>query len=158
MAALEIPRFGALLAPFIGQVPAQAVPRFLALLEREAANRYRHWATLLPEHADTLLACANSEDEIADRIEAAFQLDPSLHDFVQAPLPGALDTYIAVFSDFDVWDQLRIQANAERQGAQAWRSIAERGADPSVLEALAKCSALEEASADLLDRLIGEHA
>jgi hypothetical protein len=158
MAALEIPRFGALLAPFIGQVPAPVVPRFLALLEREAANRYRHWAALLPEHADTLLACASSEDEIADRIEAAFDLDPSLRDLVHAPLPGAIETYVAVFSDFDVWDQLRIQANAERQGAQAWRSIAERGAAPGTLEALAKCSALEEASADLLDRLIAEHA
>lgn len=158
MSSLKIPRFGELLAPFISQVPAEARPRFLALLERGAAGRYRHWATVLPAHADVLLACATSEDEIADCIEAAFTLDASLHDLVHAPLPAALDAYLAVFSDFALWDQLRIQANAERQGAQAWRGIAARGVDPAALDALTRCSALEEASADQLDRLISEHA
>ena len=158
MTELEIPRFGALLAPYISQVPPETVPRFLALLERGAADRYRHWAALLPQHAEVLLACAASEDEIADRIEAAFTLEPSLRDAVNAPLSGALDTYVAVFGDFALWDQLRIQANAERQGAQAWRGIASRIEDATVLDALARCSALEEASADTLDRLIAEHA
>lgn len=158
MSSLEIPRFGELLAPFISQVPAEAMPRFLALLERGAAGRYRHWACLLPAHTDVLLGCAESEDEIADLIEAAFDLDASSHDLVHEPLPAALDAYLAVFSDLGVWDQLRIQANAERQGAQAWRGIAASGANPAVLEALARCSALEEASADQLDRLITEHA
>jgi hypothetical protein len=142
---LEIPRFGALLAPFISQVPTDAMPRFLALLERGAANRYREWAELLPAHADALLTCAASEDEIADRIEAA-------------PLPGAIDTYRNAFGGLDVWDQLRVQANAERQGAQAWRNIATRVDDPAVLDALATCSTLEEASADRLDELIATHA
>ena len=158
MSQLEIPRFGALLAPFISQVPSDAMPRFLALLERGAANRYREWAVLLPDHADTLLTCAASEDEIADRIEAAFTLDPSLRDTVQAPLPGAIDAYRRAFGALDVWDQLRVQANAERQGAQAWRNIATRVDDPEVLDALATCSSLEEASADSLDELIATHA
>ena len=155
---LEIPRFGALLAPFISQVPTDAMPRFLALLERGAANRYREWADLLPDHAEALLTCAASEDEIADRIEAAFTLDPSLRDTVNAPLPGAIDTYRKAFGGLDVWDQLRVQANAERQGAQAWRNIATRVDDPEVLDALATCSTLEEASADRLDELIAAHA
>jgi hypothetical protein len=155
---LEIPRFGALLAPFISQVPTDAMPRFLALLERGAANRYREWAAMLPDHADALLSCAASEDEIADRIEDAFTLDPSLRDVVSAPLPGALDTYREAFAGLDVWDQLRVQANAERQGAQAWRNIATRVDEPSVLAALAGCAALEEASADELDELIARHA
>ena len=126
MTELEIPAFGALLAPYIGQVPAEARPRFLALLERSAADRYRIWAGMLPEHRDVLLSCAASEDEIADRIEAAFVLDPSLHEVLHAPLAGARDTYYAVFEQYTVWDQLRLQANAERQGAQAWRNIAAR--------------------------------
>ena len=155
---LEIPRFGALLAPFISQVPPEAMPRFLALLERGAADRYREWATMLPDHAAALLSCAESEDAIADLIEAAFTLDPSLREAVAAPLPGAVAAYRAAFAGLDVWDQLRVQANAERQGAQAWRNIAKQIDEPTVLAALARCSALEEASADCLDELIAGHA
>ena len=158
MSQLEIPRFGALLAPFISQVPPDSMPRFLALLERGAANRYREWAEMLPDHADVLLSCAASEDDIADRIEAACTLDDMHRDVVTAPLPGAIDTYRKAFGGLDVWDQLRVQANAERQGAQAWRGIATRVGDQVVLDALAACSALEEASADRLDALIAAHA
>ena len=155
---LEIPRFGALLAPFISQVPPETMPRFLALLERGAADRYREWATMLPDHSEVLLSCAASEDAIADLIEAAFTLDPSLRDAVTAPLPGAVAAYRDAFGGLDVWDQLRVQASAERQGAQAWRNIAKQIDEPSVLSALARCSALEEASADHLDELIATHA
>jgi hypothetical protein len=158
MRELQIPSFGVLLAPFIGQVPPQALPRFLALLERGAAERYRYWAELLPQHAQVLLRCAASEDEIADRVEAAFALDPALHDALRAPLPDARAAYYAVFHGLDVWDQLRIQANAERQGAQAWRTIAADLSDQRIIEQLAACSALEEASADRLDALIARHA
>ncbi|MEY4362071.1 MAG: hypothetical protein RL391_1377 [Actinomycetota bacterium] len=158
MTALEIPRFGELLAPFIGRVPGPAMPRFLALLERGAADRYRIWADQLPEHRNGLLECAESEDEIADRIEGAFALDESLRPALEAPLPEALSTYYEVFSAYDIWDQLRIQANAERQGANAWRGIASSHPDQAVIRILESCSVLEEASADYLDRLIAEHA
>ncbi len=158
MAALEIPRFGELLAPFIGRVPTEAMPRFLALLERGAADRYRVWADALPEHRAGLLECAKSEDEIADRIEAAFALDESLRPALEAPLPEAISVYYEVFAAYDIWDQLRIQANAERQGANAWRGIATRHPDPAVVRALEGCSALEESSADFLDELIATHA
>jgi hypothetical protein len=53
---------------------------------------------------------------------------------------------------------LRIQANAERQGAHAWRSIAAHHPDEYVVEVLHSCSALEELSADALDALIASHA
>ena len=158
MPELVIPNFGQLLAPFIGKVPATAMPRFLALLERGAAARYREWATMLPQHADVLGVCAAAEDEIADRVEAVFVLDESLRAELEAPLPDAKRTYYDVFSGMDVWDQLRVQANAERQGAQAWRTIGQQIEDESVLTALARCSALEEASADRLDDLIATHA
>lgn len=158
MPDLTIPDFGRLLAPQLGRVPAETLPRFLALLERGAADRYRVWAQALPEHAEVLLTCAAAEDEIADRIEAAFALDPSLREATEAPLPEARAAYVAAFDGHDVWDQLRIQADAERQGAQAWRTIAARVDDERVLAALAACSALEEASADRLDALIAAHA
>ncbi len=154
MAQLQIPNFGQLLAPFIGQVPPSIMPRFLALLERGAADRYREWAAMLPAHADVLLLCAASEDEIADRVESVFSLDEALRETLVAPLPGAKQTYYEAFSGMDVWDQLRVQANAERQGAQAWRNIAARTTDDRVIAELAACSALEEQSADRLDALI----
>jgi hypothetical protein len=157
MTETQIPNFGALLAPFIVQVGPELRPRFLALLERGAADRYRYWAEQLPEHADGLLACAAREDEIADRIEAAFSVGADDLPVLEAPLPGARATYLEVFDGRSNWDQLRIQANAERQGANAWRSTAATVTDPSVLEQLAACSALEESSADFLDALIATH-
>jgi len=158
MTDLQIPNFGALLAPYIGQVPPEAMPRFLALLERGAADRYRSWAEALPEHADELMICARAEDEIADRIESVFELDETLRPALEAPLPEAKRTYYDVFTGMDVWDQLRVQANAERQGAQAWRNIASRTTDQRVLDQLAACSTLEEASADRLDLLTATRA
>lgn len=155
---MEIPDFGALLRPYISQVPDAARPRFLALLERGAADRYRHWAGLLPDHADTLAVCAAAEDEIADRVEAMFALDPALSTVLTAPLPAATATYYDVFAGMEVWDQLRVQAGAERQGARAWRSIAAVHPDPSVCDGLEACSRLEEASADRLDALIATYA
>lgn len=154
MSELVIPNFGQLLDPYIGKVPAPAKPRFLALLERGAAARYREWVTMLPEHAEVLSTCAKAEDEIADRVEAVFTLDESLRAELEAPLPDAKRTYYDVFGGMDVWDQLRVQANAERQGAQAWRNIAASHPDAHVVQELAACSALEEASADRLDQLI----
>lgn len=158
MSQLEIPRFGELLSPYIGRVPAIAMPRFLALLERTAADRYRQWALDLPEHRDGLLQCADSEDEIANRIEGAFAIDESLRDELTAPLPEAKQVYYDTFSAYSIWDQLRIQANAERQGAQAWRNIASRHPDQRVIDVLESCSVLEESSADYLDALIAQHA
>jgi hypothetical protein len=155
---LVVPDFGALLGAYIGQVPVGTIPRFLALLERTAADRYRSWAEVIPEHAAILLQCAADEDEIADRIEAAFALDPTLREQLEAPLPAAKQTYYEAFSPYDVWDQLRMQADAERQGARAWRNIAARHPDPAVVEVLHSCSALEESSADAVDALIAAHA
>jgi hypothetical protein len=112
----------------------------------------------VPEHAEVLLTCSAAEDEIADRVEAAFALDPTLRDLLDGLLSGARETYYAAFNGYDVWDQLRIQADAERQGAQAWRGIAAVHPDPEVVAQLATCSALEEASADRLDALIAAQA
>jgi len=156
--SLSVPRFGELLAPYISRVPDGSRPRFLALLERGAAERYRGWAVEVPEHADVLLECSRSEDEIADRIEEAFDLDASLRHELYAPLPEATRAYHDAFAPHPLWDQLRIQANAERQGAHAWRSIAAQHHDPAVVGVLLGCSALEEASADRLDALIAAHA
>ncbi len=153
-----MPRFGELLGPYIARVAPETMPRFLALLERGAADRYRGWDEQLPEHRAGLMQCAASEDEIADRIDGAFALDDSLREQLIAPLPEALQTYYDVFAPLPIWDQIRIQANAERQGAAAWRGIASRHPDPAVIDVLETCSRLEESSADFLDDLIASHA
>lgn len=154
MTDLAIPRFGELLGPFIARVAPDTMPRFLALLERGAADRYRQWAEELPEHRDGLLRCAASEDEIADRIEGAFGLDETNRAQLEAPLPDAKSAYYAVFAPLSIRDQLRVQADAERQGADAWRGIASRTTDPEVIAVLTECSRLEESSADYLDDLV----
>jgi hypothetical protein len=154
MSQTDIPNFGELLAPFIGQVPAAALPNFLALLERGAAERYRLWAELLPEQREGLLVCAGREDQIADHADALFPIGPALREEIQAPLPAAKETYYAVFADLDVLDQLRIQANAERQGAAAWRAMVSADAPDAVNQTLESMAALEESSADFLDQLL----
>ena len=154
MNELHIPNFGELLAPYIDRVPGEALPNFLALLERGAADRYRGWAEMLPAERAGLLACANREDEIADRAEALFPLNPSLRDDVAAPLPEAKATYYRVFLDLDVYDQLRIQADAERQGAAAWRAMISDDVPKLTAAELEAIARLEETSADYLDALL----
>jgi len=112
---------------------------------------------MLPEHSEGLLRCAEAEDEIANRIEGAFAMDETLRDQLEAPLPDALKTYYDVFAPLDVWDQLRIQANAERQGAGAWERIAASHPNAEVIKVLNSCSELELTSADYLDALLAEH-
>jgi hypothetical protein len=151
---VEIPQFGALLAPVLSQVPGRARPRFLAMLERSAADRYRTWAVAAPEHRDVLLACAASEDEIADRIDAAFECDEATLADLRALLPQAQQIYLAAFDGMPVINQIRVQAAAELQGAMAWVHIAERLDDSARSDelrvVLAACSALEERSSQMV--------
>lgn len=121
-------------------------PRFLAMLERTAADRYRAWAEQLPQHRDLLLGCAGREDEIADRIEAAFAASEGELDRLRSLLPQAREIYYAAFDGVGVMDQLRMQADAELQGANAWRSVAKGVTDEAVRRELATCSELEEHS------------
>ena len=134
------------------------MPRFLALLERGAAQRYREWAVEIPEHSEVLVACARREDEIADRIDAVWPIDASLHDQLHAPLPAARELYYSVFIGLDPWEQLDIQADAELQGARAWRAIAENHPDPHVVDELMHCARLEEESSRELVRIITRRA
>ena len=139
MAELSIPDFGELLAPQIASVPEDAVPAFLARLERSAAQRYREWALQLPEHARGLLQCAQREDDIASRIDGlcpanrADQLQA-----IEAAIRPAVDSY------------------AERQGAAAWRAMLDDAPDEAAREVLEHCAQTEEASADYLDALLQE--
>lgn len=151
MSERAYPDFGALLAPHLEKIDDAARPLFLAALERGAADRYRRWAGEIESLSAGLLECAAREDEIATRVERLFPVDAEARQRVAAEMPGARDTYLAVFEDMAVEEQLLVQANAERQGAAAWRGIASQQRDPSVREALEACARLEEESALFLE-------
>ncbi|MEH6592372.1 MAG: hypothetical protein V7746_19055 [Halioglobus sp.] len=155
MSVVNIPDFGALLAEHIGSIPEPAVPAFLARLERTAADRYRMWAEALPEHAEGLLLCAAREDEIADRAEQIYPTtDPQHITAMDNAIGPAKDTYYKVFAELTPIEQMTIQANAERQGAAAWRAMIGPEPRKDTQTALEQVAKIEEASADYLDDLL----
>ena len=154
--ALEIPDFGELLRPTLGRVDVSLLPVLLAGLERGAAHRYRAWAEACPDPdaAQSLRACAAREDEIAERVERLFPVGASERERVESLLPAARDTFLAVFEPHPLRDQYRIQASAERQGAVAWRGLADSHADAALQSELRACAELEEQSAAALEKLL----
>ena len=154
MADIEIPNFGELLADHLGGVDADALPFLLSQLERTAADRYRHWAEEVPEQREGLLACAASEDEIADRAEALFPPSDAHRAQVAAMIGAAKAAYYAVFDGLSPAEQMAIQAGAERQGANAWKGL--EATHPGAAEELDAMSTLETQSADYLDGILGE--
>ena len=152
MSEIEIPDFGELLAEHLGAVPAEAYPYLLSQLERTAAARYRGWAEEVPEHSEGLMTCAEREDEIADRVEAIFPPTEEHRALVNSIIPNAKATYYAAFEPYTPVEQMTIQANAERQGANAWQNL--KAAYPDQAEALNALSAIELESANYLDALL----
>lgn len=149
MKTIDIPKFGELLAEHLGGVPAEAYPYLLSQLERTAADRYRLWAEDVPSHRDGLLQCAASEDDIADRVEAMFPPSDEHRALVSEIIPKAKATYYAAFEPYTPIEQMTIQANAERQGANAWQTL--KAAYPEKADELDQLSQIELSSADYLD-------
>ncbi len=149
---IEIPKFGELLAPYIGSVPPEALPFMLSQLERTAAERYRGWADQVPEHNKGLLACAAREDEIADRVEALFPPSDEHRRLVLETIPKAKALYYRAFEGYTPVEQMTIQANAERQGANAWQGL--KQAYPELSAEMDQLSTIELESADYLDALL----
>jgi hypothetical protein len=152
MSTVIIPDFGELLAQHLEQVPPEVLPYMLSQLERTAAARYRGWAEEVPEHRQGLLECAAREDEIADRVEAMFPPSDEGRALVTSLIPAARATYYDVFSGHSAHEQMTIQANAERQGANAWQGLKE--AYPHLSEKLDELSAIEISSAEYLDVIL----
>ncbi|MCX2980285.1 hypothetical protein EYC98_05305 [Halieaceae bacterium IMCC14734] len=156
MSAVEVPNFGELLAPYIGSVPEHAVPNFLALLERGAADRYRYWAEQLPDFSDGLNVCAASEDKIADIVESLFPIAEDLAAEIAGPLPDARQAYYSVFEPLTLKQQLQIQAAAELQGAKAWEAMLVDGMPAAMREGLEQCMKLERESSTYLYSIIDQ--
>jgi hypothetical protein len=152
MSDVTIPNFGELLAEHLGKMPAETLPYMLSQLERTAADRYRGWAEAVPQHREGLLACADREDEIADRVEAMFPPSDAGRALVADTIPAARATYYEVFDGHSPVEQMTIQANAERQGADAWQGLKE--GHPEFADQLDALSAIELQSADYLDSIL----
>ena len=127
----------------------------VALLESRSADRYREWAGQVAdaELARGLRACADREDDIAQRIRAKFAavLAPP-HDFDR--LAPRIQAEVAeLFGGYSREQQFQIQAQAERGGQQFWTDLAAGEKDESTKRLLLECAALEEGSAKFLESL-----
>ena len=149
-----IPNLGELLAPYLSAVPATSLARFLARLERGAADRYRYWASLLPAQAPGLLECAAREDEIACRADALFVVVVEDLPAIERALPQARDAYLQIFDRLEVSRQLQIQASAEREGSSAWLGLAEGANDALAKAELQALAALEIDNAEYLEQVV----
>ena len=149
-----LPDIAAMLGQFIGGVPQALQPRFLALLERAAGDRYEVWAKELPEHAAGLRACRGREIEIAETGERIFPLDADAKAKLDAPLASARETYLAILAELSPRDQLTLQSNGERAGGVAWRAFAAAVSDPGARADLERSAALEEANAAYLESVV----
>lgn len=153
----DTPNIGKLLAPHMANVPPESVPAFLCALERIAAGRYRDWSQHCePAQRDRLLACAAREDEIADRVLELLPARAEDQAAIEAALPAAGDVYRSLLAALSLHDQWRFQADAERQGAAAWRGIAGGQDDEKLATALEAVARLEEQSADELTAILAE--
>lgn len=153
VAAAEIERLS---GAILDTIPAAHRPLLLAMLERGAAKRYRHWATGAEADAerDALLACAEREESIAAVVEATIpNAESILPTFVQH-LPALRDAFARVYGDSPRLEQFGVQAAAERLGARLWRSFAADQADASTRASFLRCAELEEASASYLEGLL----
>ncbi len=154
MSPTEAPDFRLLLAQFIEKIPETSRPAFLAELERGAAERYRGWAKASPDNAAGLLACADREDEIAQRVDKLFPADAEGRASIESTVPEARIAYYEVLDCLSITEQWHVQASAERQGADAWRLLASQQSDEVVKQELLACADLEELSAAHLTRLL----
>lgn len=71
---------------------------------------------------------------------------------VDSMLPAARDAYYAAFDGYTPFEQMTIQADAEKQGAGAWQTL--KQAHPERATDLDRLTALELESAAFLDDLI----
>jgi hypothetical protein len=155
MADLEIPNFPMLLMEPLISVPEASRVGFIARLERSAADRYREWAAESDELAAGLIACADREDEIANRAEKLQPVLPEHEEIVEKALCEARRLYAGAFEGHPLRDRIILQAHAERQGSLAWMGFAGQTGDEAVKQEFLALAGLEVASADHIDGALG---
>lgn len=158
MANPEIPNFPMLLMEPLIAVPEPSRVGFLARLERSAADRYREWAEQSDELREGLIACADREDEIADRAEALVPVRPEDEEIVAQALAQARTLYAGAFEGLSLEDKITVQAHAERQGSLAWLGFAGQTEDAAAKREFLALADLEVASATHIDEVLGIHS
>ena len=150
----SLPNLAEILGPVLRRVSTQQRPILLAAAERLAANRYRQWADEVdPSLKSGMLACAEREDEVAQRIEAMFANAESLQKELLAQTPELMDAN-SLFASLSLRDQFAVQAQGERAGAATWRIYAEKASDSQIRNQFLKCALLEEESALFLESIL----
>jgi hypothetical protein len=151
-----LPNIAELLAPYLAAVPREQWPLLIASAERMAAGRYREWAAASSSAParSSLLACADREEDIALRVEALFPDSATTQATFLAEHPEIAELNQTLFSGRPIAGQYAIQAQGERVGAATWRSFAGQ-TEGTARQTFLDCAALEEASALVLETLLG---
>ncbi len=151
----ELPDLAEILGGVLERVPREQRPLLVAIAERMAAQRYRDWAAQpsYDAHRSQLFACAQREEEIADRIESLYPDAAAVRREILDKNPDVEEINRSLFAGRPLSEQLTIQAKGERLGAATWRSFA-REASPAFREAFQACALLEEESAATLEAIL----
>jgi hypothetical protein len=154
---IEIPNIVEILRQALQKVEPRLQPLLLAALERLAAKRYRSWANDYPDPVvkEGLLACAEREEEIANRVESLAPNAAAIQQRLLSDHPELLELNRTLFAGRTLTEQFTMQAQGEQAGAAAWRAYT-AAADPSAQELLQSCSPLEEANAVFLQSLLSK--
>jgi len=136
-------------------VPVEHQPLFIAYAERLAAERYRLWADGSTSAAwkAALFACADREEEIAQRVEALFPDADVLQRAVLEKVPDLGEISRAFFAPYTIEEQFALQARGERLGAATWRSFAKHATAAHARDVFLACAILEEQSAEFLESI-----
>ncbi len=154
---VELPEIGHALAPVLAVVPRDRQPLLIAMAERLAAARYREWAAAT--HDGTfkreLLECATREEDIATRVESLYGDAAAIERALLAAHPEVQEINRTLFAGRPLPDQFTIQARGERLGAATWRAFAKHATDERARDTFLACALLEEASAAVLEHVVG---
>jgi hypothetical protein len=155
MSATELPNIARIVGALLERVDARERPLLIALAERVAAGRYRRWAQEASGPARRgLLACAEREETIADRVEALYPDAAAVREKLHSNHPELEEAYHALFAGRPLAEQFAIQAAGEHAGAGAWRAFAEQADGDAARRTLLACAELEEESATYLESLL----
>jgi hypothetical protein len=155
--ANELPNVAEVIAGALARVAEPDRPLLIAVAERMAAERYRGWADdpANAAHTAALRACAAREEDIASRVEGLYPDAGTRARELLAAHPDLSEINRTLFAGRPFAQQFAIQAGGERLGAATWRSFAKGEADPRRREVLLSCAPLEEASAEILEGILG---
>jgi hypothetical protein len=153
-----LPNLAETFAAVLQTVAVERQPLLIAIAERLAAERYRAWAADpgVADHRSDLLACAAREEDIAARVEALYVGAAEIQANIRTNNPGLMEINRTLFAHRPLRQQFAIQAQGERLGAATWRSLARHETDAARSAVLRTCAELEEASALVLEGILGK--